>query len=86
MLDQKDLEAIAALVDARATQTEKLLLDELDRTQNNLEKNIAEVQKNIDELKQFYRIQKLEDDNTSLLLKIVTELQARVSELENKIA
>ena len=50
MLDEKDLQAIAELIDARAEKTEDLLLDEIGRTQSYLEKQISEVKKNIDEL------------------------------------
>ena len=56
------------------------------RTQNILEEKINTVQKNIDELKQYYKITRLESDNTSLLIQMITELQKRVTELESKIA
>ena len=86
MLDQKDLEAIAKLIDARAEQTENLLLDEIGRTQTYLEKQITEVKKNMEELSQYYRITKLENDNTTLLLKMIDQLNRRVEELEKRTA
>ncbi|WP_025655579.1 hypothetical protein [Faecalicatena contorta] len=86
MLDQKDLEAIAKLIDARAEQTENLLLDEIGRTQTYLEKQITEVKKNMEELSQYYRITKLESDNTTLLLKMIDQLNRRVEELEKRTA
>ena len=86
MLDRKDLEAIAKLIDARAEQTESLLLDEIGRTQTYLEKQITEVKKNIEELSQYYRITKLESDNTTLLLKMIDQLNRRVEELEKRTA
>ena len=86
MLERKDLEAIAKLIDVKLENTERILLDEIVRTQNILEEKINTVQKNIDELKQYYKITRLESDNTSLLIQMITELQKRVTELESKIA
>ena len=65
MLDEKDLLAIANLIDSRAKKTETLLLDEIARTQNHLEKKVELVQKNINELNQYHRISKLENENTT---------------------
>lgn len=63
-----------------------LVLKELDRVQVSLENKISAVQKNLDELNQYYRITKLENDNTALLLKMIDELSKRVEELEKKTA
>ena len=86
MLDEKDLQAIAELIDARAEKTEDLLLDKIGRTQSYLEKQIVEIKKNIDELNQYYRITRLENDNTTLLLKMIESLQKDVEELKKKTA
>ena len=86
MLDQNDIEMIAQLLDARAIKTEKLLLDEIERTRNGLEKKIETVQRNLEEINQYYRITKLENDNTTLLLKMIDELSKRVAELEKRTA
>lgn len=96
MLEQKDLEAIAQLIDARTTQlsqkldelkeTDNLILKEIARVQENLQNKIDRVQKNMEELNQYYRITKLENDNTALLLKMIDELSKRVAELEKKTA
>lgn len=40
----------------------------------------------MEELNQYYRITKLENDNTTLLLKMIDELSRRVEELEKKTA
>lgn len=50
------------------------------------QKMMEEVQKNLDELNQYYRITKLENDNTVLLLKMIDELSKRVEVLEKKTA
>lgn len=66
------------------TQSENLILEELKRTRNILEQNINAVQKNVDELNQYYRITKLENDNTSLLLKMTNDLSKRLEEVERR--
>ncbi|MGC4018676.1 MAG: hypothetical protein QM793_05245 [Muricomes sp.] len=90
MLEQKDLEMIRQVireeVDVRVTKSEDTLLDEIGRTQTYPEKQILEVKKNIEELNQYYRITKLESDNTTLLLKIIETLQKDVEELKKKTA
>ncbi len=90
MLEQKDIDMIRQVVreevDERASKTEDFLLDEIGRTQTYLEKQINEVKKNMDELIQYYRITKLENDNTSLLLKMIDQLSKRVEELEKRTA
>lgn len=90
MLDQKDIDMIRQVVreevDERASKTEDSLLDEIGRTQTYLEKQINEVKKNMDELSQYYRITKLESDNTTLLLKMIDQLGKRVEELEKRTA
>lgn len=45
-------------MDERISASENLILKELDRVQAHLEKEVDEVQINLDEMKQFYRINK----------------------------
>lgn len=97
MLEQNDLIAIRKIMkeeitesekrtDARFEESENLILEELERTRSILEKEIAQVQKNLDEISQYYRITKLENDNTALLLKMIDELSRRIENLEKKTA
>lgn len=90
MLDEKDLQALQTMMETvvnnRAEKTENLLLDELSRTRSILDKKIDAVQKNMEELSQYYRITKLENDNTSLLLQMINDLRKEVDELKRKIA
>lgn len=90
MLEQKDLDAIRQIVgqevDSRIARTEDFMLDEIGRTQTYLEGQIEKVARNIEELNQYYRITKLENDNTTLLLRMVEQLSKRVEELEKKSA
>ena len=86
MLDKKDLEAIEKILDKRLGQSENLVLGEIERSRGILEEQINQVQSNLEEIRQYYRIQKLESDNTALLLQMITELTKRVEELERKSA
>ena len=67
-------------------ETENGLLEEMDRMRESLEEKIANVDKKVDNLETYYRITKLENDNTSILLKIVGDLQERETVLEKKTA
>ena len=89
MVDKRTAESeknMEAMMDRKITESENLILKEMDRVQINLTNKINEVQKNLDELSQYYRITKLENDNTALLLKMIDELSKRVEELEKKTA
>lgn len=101
MLEQKDLAAIRAimkeeisesekrmeaLMDRKLSESENLVLEELERTRNILEKQIDLIQKNLDELNRYYRITKLENDNTIMLLRMIDDLSKRVDELEKRTA
>lgn len=82
MLEEKDIE----LLEKMFHNSENLVLDEMERTREILEGKIDEVQKNLDELKQYSRIAKLENDNTSLLLQMIADLRKDVDELKKKTA
>lgn len=86
MLDQKDLEAIRDVMREELTNSENLVLEELDRVQEGLTRKVEKVQKNLEDLQQYYRITKLENDNTSLLLQMIVDLRKDVEELKNKTA
>ena len=120
MLEQRDLEAIASLLDskleknneqmkryiderfeknnesmkefvrqevaAQITRSESFLLEEMDRMNKSTNSKIDFLQKKIDDLTQYYRVTKLENDNTTLILQLVSRLQRDVEELKKKIA
>ena len=75
-----------AKLDDRMNELENSLLDEIGRTQTYLEGKIGKVEKNLEELNQYYKIAKLENDNTTLLLKMIDALSKRVEDLEKKTA
>ena len=80
------LSEIDKRMDDRFAKSENLVLDEMERTRRILEGKIQTVQNNLDDIREYYRISKLEQDNSALLLCIVSDLQKRVDLLEQKTA
>ena len=70
----------------RFVQSENLILDELDRTRNIIEGKIVNIQKNVDDLTQYYRITKLENDSSLFTLHMIDELRKDFEEFKQKIA
>ena len=70
----------------KVDKVENSLLDEMDRVQNNFGKQFVQVQKSNEEFQQYYRIVRLEKDNTALLLKRMDDLAGKIAELQMKIA
>ena len=77
---------ILSVMDEKLSRSENMILNELDRVQAHLKGDLEKVQKNLEELKQFYKIDKLETDNTSLLLKMYNDMQKEIAEIKTKIA
>ena len=73
-------------LEVQMKKSENLFMTELGRTCDYLERKIDAVQKDVNELKEYYRIQRLEDSNTATLLRLYTGLRAEVDELKVKIA
>lgn len=90
MLEQKDLDVLKSMMESvlneNLAKSENLILDEMERTREILDRRIETVQKNLEEIKQYYRITRLENDNTAILLKMIDELSKRVEELEKRTA
>ncbi len=73
-------------LDRRITESENMILKELDKVQEQFDTRLASVEKNLEEIQQYYRNNRLENDNTTLLLKLHDDIQKRVTELERKTA
>lgn len=89
MLDTRIAQSEAkmeSMLTVKIKEAENLLLEEIDRTQTKLENKINLLNENLDKLEQYYRISKLENDNTTVLLKLMEGLAKRVEDLEKKIA
>ena len=79
-------ESILQEVDKRISHSENLILNELDRVQEHTKTDFQKLQKSINEIQQYYRIAKLENDNTSLLLKMYSDMQKDIAELKSQTA
>lgn len=49
-----------------------------------LEEKIQKLQKNLDELNQYYRITRLENDNGALLMEIIKQMQDKMQKMEEE--
>ena len=66
-------------------ESENNLLDEISRTYNFLDAKIEKLQKNVEEITQYYRIKKLEDDNTAILLELTREMNKQIENMNKRI-
>ena len=77
---------LLAEMDKRIAKSENLVLEEMERTRKILEIRIQTVQANLDEVRDYYRVTRLEQDNATLFLRMLTGLEKRVENLEQKSA
>lgn len=82
MLEKKDIQAISELI----KKSETMILDEMERYDRKNEKHFASINNEIEKLNEIYRMTKNESDTINTLLKIIENLEKRVSELERKTA
>ena len=75
-----------AKMDERFTNSENMILREMDRMQERMDKRMDDIQRNIDELNQYYRISKMESDKTSVLLQMYSDMQKQIAEIQARIA
>ncbi len=75
ILTQEDLQAIGLMID----QSRDMVLTEIGVTQTYLEDKINKIQCNLDELSQYYRLSKLESENTTILLQMIQDLKKRLT-------
>ena len=71
-----------AKMDERFTNSENMILKEMDRMQERMDKRMDDIQRNIDELNQYYRISKMESDKTSVLLQMYSDMQKQIAEIQ----
>ncbi|MDO5350300.1 MAG: hypothetical protein Q4E86_10195, partial [Lachnospiraceae bacterium] len=62
--------------------SENMVLRELDRVHEMLDKKIDRVQQDVNDMKQYYQIARLEDTNITLVFQMVQSLNDRVERLE----
>ena len=73
-------------MDEKFTNSENMILREMDRMQERMDKRMDDIQRNIDELNQYYRISKMESDKTSVLLQMYSDMQKQIAEIQARIA
>ena len=73
-------------IDEKFTNFENVILRKLDRIQERMDKRMDDIQRNIDELNQYYRISKMESDKTSVLLQMYIDMQKQIAEIQARIA
>ncbi len=83
---EKSEAKILEKVDERLEKSESMMLNEIERTREILQTRIDQIHKNLEEMNQYYHIDRLENDNTTLLLKLIDSLSKRVEELERRTA
>lgn len=77
---------IGRQIDRRIKESEALVLNELDLVEGKLERQFTALRKDVEEQSSFYRSEKIEQYNFSLLVKIVDDLTERVTKLESRSA
>ncbi len=101
MLETKDLEMISSLLDKKFEcfgkqireemddklhESENMILEELDCVQMKLMNRIDSLQQDVNELKTYYRIDRLEKDTIVMQREQLDNLEKRVARLERKMA
>lgn len=71
-----------AKMDEKFTNFENVILRKLNRMQERMDKRMDDIQRNIDELNQYYRISKMESDKTSVLLQMYSDMQKQIAEIQ----
>lgn len=81
-----DISRVESTLKDDITHTELLLLDEMERYDKKYERRFSELTQEISDLKEVNRMSNNENDTIHTLLRMIENLEKRVSDLENKIA
>ena len=73
-------------IESRALKTERMLLNEMERYHEIYTSRMNNIEKDMADIKQYYRIYKMENESVGLLLSVVDDLQNRVERLEVRMA
>ncbi len=82
----KTEERILKQVDERIIKSESLMFNEMARIYESLDRKIEMLNSKIEEMSQYYRIFRLDQDNMTILLSLIDALTKRVEILESKMA
>ena len=79
-------ERVLGRVEEMFTDFENMVLGELDHVQEKTNEKFDKIQKNLNELNQYYKIDRLETANTEILFEKIQDLKKRMQRVESKIA
>lgn len=85
-LDKMDNRMDGMVTKEDLRESENMILSHIDHVQEVFDKRFEKLEKNMEELCQYYRITKLENENTTLLLRMIEELRKDVEDLKRKTA
>lgn len=86
---EERMDRLEKRVDALEEHQKKMeanLYDEVGRVQSYFDRKLDAVRNDVSEMKQYYRIDRVENATSTTILKIVSSLQKDVEELKQKIA
>ena len=72
------------LIENRALKTEELLLSEIIRVHESMDQRISHVEKELSEIREFYHTVRLDSENSALFLRMINDLDTRVTALEER--
>lgn len=73
-------------LDEKISDVERTLVNELVRTEDKLARRISKIEKELEELKEGYKTNRLEDSNWTMMFQILEGFQKRLEAMERKIA
>ena len=73
-------------LDEKISDVERTLVNELVRTEDKLTRRISKIEKELEELKEGYKTNRLEDGNWTMMFQILEDFQKRLEAMERKIA
>ena len=79
-------ERVLGRVEEMFTDFENMVLGELDHVQEKTNEKFDKIQKNLNELNQYYKIDRLETANAEILFEKIQDLKKRMQRVESKIA
>ncbi len=72
-------------VEERVVKSESMLLDEMDRMKGHLDEKIDRIDRNVEEMRQYYRIDKLENQTITIMMRSIDDLRKDVDELKEVV-
>ena len=84
ILDRKGISKMIQVIEVTEDEFYDNANDYVFDVSKEIEEEIQKVQKNLDELNQYYRITRLENDNGALLMEIIKQMQDKMQKMEEE--